>query len=33
MLKKLKEICVRNGGSDEGTKNVLIDRILSGSYK
>jgi hypothetical protein len=32
-VEKLKEICVRNGGSDEGTKNVLIDRILSGSYK
>tara|TARA_B100001540_G_C15816841_1_gene648106 strand:- start:5479 stop:6144 length:666 start_codon:yes stop_codon:yes gene_type:complete len=32
-VEKLKEICIRNGGSDEGTKNVLIDRILSGSYK
>jgi hypothetical protein len=32
-VEKLKEICVRNGGSEEGTKNVLIDRILSGSYK
>lgn len=30
---KLKEICINNGGSDEGTKVVLIDRILSEQYK
>ncbi len=30
---KLKEICRNNGGSDEGTKGVLIDRILTEQYK
>lgn len=30
---KLKEICINNGGSDEGTKQILIDRILNENYK
>lgn len=30
---KLKEICINNGGSDEGTKQVLIDRILNEQFK
>lgn len=30
---KLKEICINNGGSDEGTKNTLIERILTEQYK
>ena len=30
---KLKDICIKNGGSDEGTKNILIERILFGLYK
>lgn len=30
---KLKEICINNQGSDEGTKQILIDRILNENYK
>ena len=30
---KLKEICINNGGSNEGTKQVLIDRILNEQFK
>ena len=32
-IDKLKDICINNGGTDEGTKQVLIDRILTGQYK
>lgn len=30
---KLREICINNNGSDEGTKQVLIERILKEEYK
>ena len=32
-IDKLKEICINNHGSDEGTKQVLIDRILTEQFK
>jgi hypothetical protein len=30
---KLREICINSNGSDEGTKQVLIERILKEEYK
>ena len=30
---KLRDICSNNGGSDEGTKQILIDRIINEQYK